>query len=360
MSVAAAASINIVTANAIAKLADNQTITTSGGAVSLHTSSDADATAKAKATAVKAKTANIGAAVALNLVHVTNEASLGVDAVVSSNGLDLVAAMRSSGGANGKHELDAEATSGAGGGKVGIAGSLALTIADIETNAVIHSNAGRGPPGHDLHGQDLTLSATAVVESTDKAMAKDDDAGTVGIGAGAAINIVDDTTAALLDSGAALTGVKDVSLSATSTDTLTTYAEAGADGAGRLDARLHRRRRDHAGHGHDDGEARRHLVADADDERRRDADRDADREDDDEGEGDAAGGTRRDRPRAGARDRRRLGHGRHRPERERRRRGQLQRDRLVGEHDGGDRRARRAPRARRTRRTAARTTRTRT
>ena len=149
--------------------------------------------------------------------------------------------MRSSGGANGKHSFDTEATSGAGGGKVGIAGSLALTIADVKTNAEIQSNSGRGPPGDDLQRNDLTLTATAVVESTAKAKAKDEDAGTVGIGAGAAINIVDDTTTASIDAGAAITGAKNVSLTATDTDTMTTYAEAGTDRRSRLDARAHRR-----------------------------------------------------------------------------------------------------------------------
>src|SRR3954453_1800126 len=60
---AAGVGYNSCCANAIPTLPHNRASTTSGGAVSLHTSSDADATAKAKATAVKPKTANIGAAV---------------------------------------------------------------------------------------------------------------------------------------------------------------------------------------------------------------------------------------------------------------------------------------------------------
>jgi len=63
-------------------------------------------------------------------------------------------------------------------------------------------------------------------------MASDKDAGTVGIGAGAALNIVFDTTTASIDDGAALTGAKNVTLSATDTDANTTYAEAGAGGSG--------------------------------------------------------------------------------------------------------------------------------
>ena len=143
--------------------------------------------------------------------------------------------------------LDTEATSGAGSGKVGIAGSLALTIADITTNAEFRSNATRGPPGDDLNGGDLTLSATAAVSSTAKAMAKDTDAGTVGIGAGVAINIVNDTTTASIDSGATFSRDRQArqrhAHARRDTDTMTTYAEAGAT-AQRARRSRSRRRRD--------------------------------------------------------------------------------------------------------------------
>ena len=56
-----------------------------------------------------------------------------------------------------KHDVASDATAGAGGGKVGIAGSLALTIADIQTSALISSNAARGPPV--LHNADVSLTA---------------------------------------------------------------------------------------------------------------------------------------------------------------------------------------------------------
>ena len=49
-------------------------------------------------------------------------------------------------GGDGKNTFDTEATSGAGKGDIGVAGSLALTIADVKTNAEIKSNAARGPP----------------------------------------------------------------------------------------------------------------------------------------------------------------------------------------------------------------------
>ncbi|MFL6035275.1 MAG: beta strand repeat-containing protein, partial [Gaiellaceae bacterium] len=230
VTVAAAVGIALVTANALAGLADGKDVTTHGGSVKFHTSEDADSTVKANGSAVDGTTANIGAAVAINLVHVLNEAKIGLNSLVTSNGLELVAVMRSSGGANGKNTLDTEATAGAGKGSFAVAGALALTIADVKTNAEILSNAGRGPPD-DLNGNDLTLTATAVVESTTKAKAKDEGSEKVGIGAGASINSVDDTTSASIDDGAAITGAKKVTLTATDTDSMTTYAEAGTAGA---------------------------------------------------------------------------------------------------------------------------------
>ena len=103
------------------------------------------------------------------------------------------------------HKLDAEATSGAGSsGDVGIAGSLALNLVDIETLALIHSAPGRGPPTVTLTGStpNVSMTATSSVESNAKATATEDGTGgTVGIGASVAINSVDDiTTAGLEDS----------------------------------------------------------------------------------------------------------------------------------------------------------------
>src|SRR5262249_47466484 len=199
--------------------------------LSLKTTEDADSTVKTNASAVKGATANIGAAVSINYVQVHNEAVVGQGDLLNTKGLTLSALMNSGTGANGKNSIDTEATSGAGDGKVGIAGALALTIADFTTTAELSGNPSRGPPGDKLNGSPLNLSAASVVESREKAKGKDDAAKTVGMGAGFAINIVNDTPTASIDSGAtfdASSKPSDVSLSATDTDTMTTYSEAGA------------------------------------------------------------------------------------------------------------------------------------
>ncbi|HET7128249.1 MAG TPA: hypothetical protein VFJ93_04150, partial [Gaiellaceae bacterium] len=241
VTVAAAVAIAIISANALSSFGDALDLVTTGK-TSFQTTEDADSTAKANASAVKGGTANIAAAVAINKITIVNAAVIGTSSLLDTHGLTLSALMNSANGGNGKHQFDSEAVSGAGEGKVGISGALALTIADVTTNAQIKDNHTRGPPAADkLNGSDLSLSAASVVDSTAKAKAKDDNAGTVGIGAGVAINIVNDTTTASIDSGATFDGTskpKDVSLSATDTDTMTTVSEAGTTAKSGSDAAI--------------------------------------------------------------------------------------------------------------------------
>ncbi|HEY3921306.1 MAG TPA: carbohydrate-binding protein, partial [Gaiellaceae bacterium] len=237
VTVAAAVAIAIITAHAISGMPDGTvvplTLTTTGSSA-FNTTEDADSTAKSNGSAVNGSSANIGAAVSINLFKVENFATIGANDIDNSAGLTLSAVMAAATGSapDGKNTIDTEATSGAGGGKFGLAGSLALTIADVETNAEINANSGRGPPGFagDNSTGAVSLTATSVVVDTNKAMANDKDAGTVGIGAGAAIDIVNDTTNASIDSNAVISGATTISLSATATDTETTFAEAGAAG----------------------------------------------------------------------------------------------------------------------------------
>ena len=230
VTVAAAAAITIVTVSILAAIMAGLAVVTTGS-VTLTTKGNGDSRTTSSGKGVKATTANIGAAVSINKISFDNRAQVGTDARIDAHGLTLSATMRTTSGADGKHVLDTEATAGAGGGKVGVAGSLALTIADFMTSALVLSNAGRSPPKGDLHGGNLSLTATSSVDSTAKAMAKSADSTTLGIGAGAAINIVDDTTTASIADGAEIIGANDVGLTATGTDAMTTYAEAGAAGA---------------------------------------------------------------------------------------------------------------------------------
>jgi len=62
-------------------------------------------------------------------------------------------------------------------------------------------------------------------------MASSKDSKKVGIGAGAAIAIFTDNTNSSIDAGAAISGSKKVTLSASGKDSMTVYAEAGTAGA---------------------------------------------------------------------------------------------------------------------------------
>src|SRR5581483_11769237 len=121
VTVAAAVSIGIVVTKAIARIADTITVTTTG-ALSLASSANTDSKVVTNASAVKAKTANIGAAVSINRLTIDNESVVGVNDLINSDGLGLTASMRNVGGDQ-KHSIDTLATSGAGEGKVGIAGA---------------------------------------------------------------------------------------------------------------------------------------------------------------------------------------------------------------------------------------------
>src|SRR5205807_4899228 len=120
-------------------------------------------------------------------------------------------------------KFDAEATSGASGGSsASVAGSLALNITTLHTNAQVDPGA-----TIDVHGANLSLNATSTIENTVAAKSKQEGSGNVGVGASVAINIGKDTTAASVADGAAVSNAKDLALSATAGDTAKTTADAG-------------------------------------------------------------------------------------------------------------------------------------
>ena len=100
------------------------------------------------------------------------------------------------------HVFAAEATSGAGGGKIGIAGSFALNIANVRTLATI------APHATVTAGGDVALTAASEATSTAKALPGEDGASgsAFGLGASVALNLVSDRAWAIVSGGAHLTG----------------------------------------------------------------------------------------------------------------------------------------------------------
>src|SRR5207249_1284000 len=128
----------------------------------------------------------IGAAVAINYVGVINEAILPFGATVTADGATLEAVMTD----DGTNTRGASATSGAGGGAVGIAGSVAIEIENIQTTASLEGWLNAGPGDVSIQAaSDSTTSTNALPsESTGGAIG----AGSVGIGASGAVAGIDD------------------------------------------------------------------------------------------------------------------------------------------------------------------------
>ncbi|MCP3953951.1 MAG: hypothetical protein GY697_17300, partial [Desulfobacterales bacterium] len=128
ISVAAAVGVNLASSQAQAYIPDNGQIT-AGGILSLSASNNSDAEAKADGSATGSSSVGIGAAVAVNVPILKNEAYLGQNSTIKAGGLVIEALMTDVDGDT-TQNFSAEATSGASGKSVAIAGSLALNIMD--------------------------------------------------------------------------------------------------------------------------------------------------------------------------------------------------------------------------------------
>src|SRR4029077_8096347 len=179
-----------------ASIADGLTINAGTGDVVLNATGHTDAQAKADGSAVAAApsggggaTANtVGAAVAINFAKPQTLATIG-NGTLSAKNLSLTTGMTNAGG-DMQNDYDAEATSGAGGGKNSVAGSVALNLVLSDSEASIASNATVNLSG------DAPLSAASASNSVAKALPAKGGAsgGAFGLGLSIAVNVVVDTT----------------------------------------------------------------------------------------------------------------------------------------------------------------------
>ncbi|TAK65480.1 MAG: hypothetical protein EPO22_04755, partial [Dehalococcoidia bacterium] len=237
VSVAAALALNVASSIAVASINDGVTIVAGDGvgigSLNLHASNNMDATAKADGSA---KTTDggtaVGIAVAINVADMTNEASVGAGANVSADGLTISATMKNVGG-DFTHRFGAESTSGASEGDIGVAGSFALNVAETDTIAAAGLDHPGGPSGAatvTLSGGNVSMTATNTTENIVAAKSKAE-GGNVGVGAAIAINVALNDTFAGIENGERIIGnTGGFNAAATSTDTVTTTAEAGAAG----------------------------------------------------------------------------------------------------------------------------------
>ena len=244
ISVAAGVAINVQNATVSAIVPDAKVITTAG-TLTLRSSSNAVGKTTASGAAVGVEDADgntpdptqvgIGAGVAVNVVKVKNDATLGVAAhsvgglTVEALSLDVAKLMANPSSTDTlSDDFLASATSGAGGSKVGVAGSLALNLIDTQSTARIADGATVAVTGAGA----VTLSADNRTNTTAEAKPTGGGAsgGTVGLGASVGLNIIANRSVAELGDGANLTGAGDVALSASATHEITTTAEAGSSG----------------------------------------------------------------------------------------------------------------------------------
>ncbi len=131
----------------------------------------------------------------------------------------------------------AYAISGAGGGKTGVAGSLAISIADDDTEADLGFTQSGSPPGMPsitvTGGANVTVNAqTATAVSASAVPANGGGSGSnLGVGISASLNYAQTQTLAQITNGVGLSGANNVSMTATSVQTMTTLTSGGAAGS---------------------------------------------------------------------------------------------------------------------------------
>ena len=185
--------------------------------------------ANAWGTAGGTSTVGIGAAIALNLVNNSTEATIGA-ATINAHGVTVNAGMMNPDPTNTPvNAFTATAASGAAGGDVGVAGSVAINIVANTSQALIETGAAVA-----ANGSDVTV--TALNNANDQALAFPASSGgsgtatSVGIGASLGLNIVTNTTQAEIEDGAAETNAGNVTVTSSSSLSVNTWGQNGASG----------------------------------------------------------------------------------------------------------------------------------
>jgi hypothetical protein len=138
---------------------------------------------------------------------------------------------------DGSHSSRADAASGAGGGKIGVAGSVAVNVVNNDTEAVVGLTPGNtGPSTASVTitgGGNVSVSAASDEANLSRARPSGDtDGDNVGVGASVAVNVLTNTVSAAITDGTSWSGAAGTfSVSATSGDSAFTHGENGASGS---------------------------------------------------------------------------------------------------------------------------------
>ncbi len=138
---------------------------------------------------------------------------------------------------NASDDYNASATSGAGGGSTGVAGSLAINIAITDTEADLGYTQPSSSPGVPnitvTGGGNVTLNAqTASAVTASAVPANGGGSGAnLGVGISLSLDYAQTSTLAQITNGVVLTGANNLSMTATSTQAMTTTTQGGASGS---------------------------------------------------------------------------------------------------------------------------------
>ena len=225
MNVAAAVGIVIATIRARSVIEPTVGEITAGGTVTLSSSQNTDAASGGDGSASRGGDAAIGVGIAITYVDVINRSVVPATATVRANAL-TVSALINVDGADDTSTISATASSGAGGGKVSVAGSVALGLVWFDTLAAVSGTI-------ELTGGDATIAAGSKVATTVKALAAGEGVvatGDAGVGASFALALVTNDTHARLDDEIELTGARSLTIVAAAENRTVTEASMGAKG----------------------------------------------------------------------------------------------------------------------------------
>ncbi|MBX3093015.1 MAG: hypothetical protein KF680_00510, partial [Cryobacterium sp.] len=179
---------------------------------------------------------SIAAGIAITHANVSITAALGAGTTIETDALTLEAQLGSttaSGDPATEHWFAATSIAGAGtGGTLGLAGSLAILIVELDTSAWVSGSASIDlDRDGDAVGGTLTVFSHSVAYSLAQAtMAADSGGSTIGVGAGVGVAIVTHTTTAEVDDSATISGLGDADILALSYDDTGSLAEGAAAG----------------------------------------------------------------------------------------------------------------------------------
>ncbi len=233
VSVAAAVTVNIADSEANATIPSGLTITSTGGTLTLSATNTTTASSTASGNASGMDQTGVGAAVALNLVNASDEATIqsATGRPTTINTQDVLVNAGMTGTGTPMNSFTASATSGAGGKKAtaGVAGSVAVNIVSDTSQALIETGASvaAGAGNVSLTSVNNSADTATAVPATNSGVS----ASNVGVGGSLALNIISDTTDSEVEDGASLTGAGGVTVTASSPHTITTTAKNGAAGS---------------------------------------------------------------------------------------------------------------------------------